>query len=162
MNDSTILTISKDPQLLTVLREQLHGHVGPGSRMIVAPTIQEACALLETARTQLVVLHWTRDQASYDQIDRLLWTSTVLARRTPILVIAERYRTEQATTLFRMGVDDYISRTHHLDQLGRIFSAILQHRPAANGHSQEADAPGSMGAPVAHESAKRITAPALI
>lgn len=128
MLDSTILTITGDAQLLTILREQLHDHVGPGSRMIVAPTIDEACSLLETTRARLVVLHWARDQASgYHHIDRLLWTTTVMSRRAPILVIAERYRTDQATMLFRMGVSEYISRTHHLDQLGRVFSTFLPH-----------------------------------
>ena len=127
MIDSTILTITSDTQLLTILREQLHDHVGPGSRMIVAPTIDEACSLLETTHARLVVMHWTRDQASYDQVDRLLWTSTVTSKHAPIVVIAERYRTDQATMLFRMGVSEYISRTHHLDQLGRVFSSFLPH-----------------------------------
>ncbi len=31
--------------------------------------------------------------------------------------------------MFRMGVSEYISRTHHLDQLGQVFAAYL--RPAA-------------------------------
>ncbi len=127
MLDSTILTITSDAQLLTIVREQLHDHVGPGSRMIVAPTVDEACSLLQTTQVRLVVLHWARQRASYDQLDRLLWTTTLMSRRAPILVIAERYRTDQATMLFRMGVSEYISRTHHLDHLGRVFAAFLPH-----------------------------------
>jgi hypothetical protein len=42
-----------------------------------------------------------------------------------VLVIAERYRTDQATMMYRMGVSEYISRTHHIDQLARIFDAYL-------------------------------------
>ena len=63
--------------------------------------------------------------AHYEQLDRLLWTTSVLITATPVLVIAERYRTDQATMMYRMGVSEYISRTHHLDQLGRVLSAYL-------------------------------------
>ncbi len=42
-----------------------------------------------------------------------------------MLVIAERYRTDQATMMYRMGVVEYISRTHHLDQLGSVLSAYV-------------------------------------
>ena len=109
----------------SLFRRQLHDQVGGGSRMIVAGTIDEACSLLKTARPRLVVVHWTRDSGRYEQLDRLLWTTTVQARRIPVLVIAERYRTDQATMMYRMGVSEYISRTHHLDQLGPVLSAYL-------------------------------------
>ena len=99
--------------------------------MIVAGTIDEACSLLKTARPRLVVVHWARDSGSYEQLDRLLWTTTVQARRIPVLVIAERYRTDQATMMYRMGVSEYISRSHHLDQLGPVFSPYLPFAPVA-------------------------------
>src|SRR5262245_49572603 len=118
MADSTILTVTSDNELLALLRQQLHDQAGGGSRMIVAATIDEACSLLAMAQPRLVVVHWSRHGhgARYEELDRLLWTTTVVARRSPVLVIADRYRTDQAITLFRMGVTEYISRTHHLDQ----------------------------------------------
>ena len=61
----------------------------------------------------------------YEQLDQLLWTTSVLSRKTPVLVIAERYRIDQATMMYRMGVSEYISRTHHLEQLGQVFGAYL-------------------------------------
>ena len=126
MFESTILTVTSDEEFLTLLRYRLRDQVGVGARMIVARTIDEACALLKTARPRLVVVHWNREGGHYDQLDRLLWTTSVLPRRTPTLVIAERYRIEQATLMYRMGVAEYISRTHHLDQVGQIFAAHLR------------------------------------
>jgi hypothetical protein len=80
---------------------------------------------LKTVAPRLVVVHWTRVTGRIEQLDRLLWATTVQARQVPVVVIAERYRTDQATMMYRMGVSEYISRTHHLDQLGTVFSAYL-------------------------------------
>jgi DNA-binding response OmpR family regulator len=133
MVDSTILTVTDDDCFLELLQRQLRDQNGGGSRMIVARTIDEACSLLSTARPRLIVVHWRRHGCCYEELNRLLWTTTVLAHRVPVLILADRYRTDQATTLFRMGVSDYISRTHHLDQFGRILDAYLRHRPGS-GH----------------------------
>jgi len=135
MVDSTILTVTTNEDFLSLLRQQLHNQVGGGSRMIVTGTIGEACTLLEMARPRIVVVHCTGGSPRYDQLDQLLWATTVLARRIPVLVIADRYRTDQATMLFRMGVSEYISRTHHLDQLGQVFAAYLPQLPKLAEHT---------------------------
>jgi len=147
MRDSTILTITKDDEFLSLFRRQLHEQVSGGSRMIVAATIDEACSLLKTARPRLVVVHWTRDSGRYEQLDRLLWTITVQARPIPVLVIAQRYRTDQATMMYRMGVSEYISRTHHLDQLGPVLSAYLPLVPPATQGLPSSDVAGQRGQP---------------
>jgi DNA-binding NtrC family response regulator len=122
---STILTVTSDDTFLGLLRQQLCAQAGSRGRMIVARSMNEASALLAATRPRLIVVHWTGDRARYRQLDRLLWTTSVLARRTPVLVIAERYRIDQATMMYRMGVAEYISRTHHLDQLAQVFDAYL-------------------------------------
>ena len=141
MYDLTILTITNDDKFLELFRRQIHDQVAVGSPMIVAGTIDEACSLLETARPRLIVMHWARDSGSYDQLDRLLWMTTVAARRIPVLVIAERYRTDQATMMYRMGVSEYISRSHHLDQLGSVFSPYLPFAPVATESRASLDQP---------------------
>jgi DNA-binding NarL/FixJ family response regulator len=132
MNASTILTITADTKFLELFRRRLHDQVAGGSPMFVAGTIDEACSVLNTAHPRVIVVHWTRESGSYEQLDRLLWTTSVQTRRIPVLVIAERYRTDQATMMYRMGVSEYISRSHHLDQLGRVFSTYLHLAPPAS------------------------------
>jgi response regulator of citrate/malate metabolism len=144
MSDSTILLITNDDKFMSLFQRQYQEHVGGGGRIIVATTIDEACSLLSTLHPRLMVVHWTRESRRYDELDRLLWTSTVQARLVPILVIAERYRTDQATTMYRMGVTEYISRTHHLDQLGRVVSAYL---PRIAAPAQQADPREPAGQP---------------
>jgi DNA-binding NtrC family response regulator len=159
MQLSTILTVTTDNSFLNLLRQQLRDQAGSRGRMIVAGTMNEASALLETTRPRVIVVHWTGDRARFGQLDRLLWRTSVLARRTPVLVIAERYRIDQATMMYRMGVSEYISRTHHLDQLARVLEAYLHPATMAMGrmdrlagtaeHHDKAWGSGHLPAPVA-------------
>ncbi len=131
MADSTILTVTGDEHFLSLLRNQIHEQYPGPSRMVVATTIDEACSLLPMAHPRLIVVHWTSHGRHLEELNRLLWATTVLARQVPVLVIADRYRIDQATTLYRMGVREYISRTHHADQFGRVLDSYLRHSPAS-------------------------------
>jgi DNA-binding NtrC family response regulator len=131
MTACTIITITGDAQLLELLQKGLHDQTGGGSRMIVAATIEEACSLLPMAEPRLIVVHWQRHGSRYEELNRLLWQTTVLARRVPVLIVADRYRIDQATTLYRMGVTDYISRTHHEDQFGQVLESYLHRAPSS-------------------------------
>ena len=130
MTDSTILTVTGDEKFLDDLYVQLHDQFPGSTRMILAATIDEACSLLPMARPRLIVVHWSRLGSHLEDLNRLLWATTVLARQVPVLVIADRYRIDQATTLYRMGVSEYISRTHHADQFGRVLDSYLRRAPA--------------------------------
>ena len=98
---------------------------GAGFTIFVADSIDEACTLLGIVNPDLVVVHLGQENTRYEQLDRLLWTSSVVAPNISVLVIAGAYRVNQATLLHRMGVSEYISRTHHSDQLGQILQSYL-------------------------------------
>ena len=121
----TILTIASDDALLQMLKWQLQDHEPGASRMIVASTMDEACPLIRSVRPRLIVVHWDRG-GRYEDLNRLLWTTTVLARPVPVLVIADWYRIDQATRLYRMGVADYLSRSHHQPAFGRVLDTYLR------------------------------------
>lgn len=128
MPATPVLTVTNDDTFLEMLRSKLREKLNQRGRIAATPSLDEACMLLKTARPRLIVVHLGGDGGHYEQFDRMLWATSVLSRPTPVVVIAERYLIEQATTLYRMGVSEYISRTHHLDQVGDILEAYL--RPA--------------------------------
>jgi hypothetical protein len=113
--------------------------------MVVSAGVDEACSLLQTIRVRLVLVHLEPDYVGYEELDHILWVISTLSRRVPVVVIAERYLVEQATTLYRMGVSDYVSRSHHLDQLGGIAAAYLPRRPEAAGAAETAPGPEKPG-----------------
>ncbi len=128
MSATPILAITNDEALLGALRSTIRDELGQKGRIVVAASVGEACPLLKTARPRLIVVHLTGESARYEQLDQLLWATSVVSRPTPIVVVAERYRIDQATMMYRMGVSEYISRKHHLDGLADVLGAYL--RPA--------------------------------
>ncbi len=139
MLDSTSLIVTTDRSLVALLRKQLQRQKVPESRMIVSESADEACSLLQTVRTRLVVVHLEPERLGYEEVNHILWVASTLARRVPVLVVSEKYLLEQATMLYRMGVSDYVSRSHHLDQLGALVASYLPHAPGgAPGFLEEA------------------------
>jgi DNA-binding NtrC family response regulator len=141
MLDSTSLIVTTDRSLVTVLRDQIRSQKVAGSRMVVCDNAVEACSLLQSVRVRLVLMHLQPEHLGYDEVDHILWVASMLRRRTHVLVVAERYVVEQATVLYRMGVTDYVSRSHHLDQLGAVVASYLPHLPAAAHGSPEEPQP---------------------
>ena len=132
MSTTPILAITNDETLLSSLRSTVRDELGQKGRIVVAASIDAAFPLLKAARPRLIVFHFTGDSARYEQLDRLLWATSVVSRPTPIVVIAERYRIDQATMMYRMGVSEYISRKHHLDGLAGVLAGL----PASGGASR--------------------------
>jgi DNA-binding NarL/FixJ family response regulator len=125
-----------------MLRSKLREQLNERGRIAATTSLDEACSITQKVRPRLIIVHLGGDGGQYEQFDRLLWATSVFSRSTPIVVIAERYLIDQATTLYRMGVAEYISRTHHLDQLGDILEAYV--RPATAKAEAASDAAGTV------------------
>jgi DNA-binding NtrC family response regulator len=142
MLDCTSLIVTRDRSLVALLREQVRSQKVVGSRIIVSGSADEACSLLQTVRLRLVVVHLQPELLGYDEVDHILWVTSTLPRQVPLVVVAERYLIEQATIFYQMGASEYVSRSHHLDQLGALVAAYLPHRPvAASASAADVDAP---------------------
>ncbi len=148
MLDSTSLIVTTDCSLVALLRKQLRRQKVAESRMIVSATAGEACSLLQCLRARLVVVHLEPERLGCDVVDHILWVASTLPWRVPLVVVAERFLVEQATMLYRMGVSDYLSRSHHLDQLGALVASYLPHAPAGASGSEE-ELPGEKPARMA-------------
>jgi response regulator of citrate/malate metabolism len=150
MADQSVMAIAADDRFIQLLRWQLRDHEDGAIRMTVAGSIDEACSLLPEVRPQLIVVEWGHGRR-YDELNQLLWKTTVLASRIPVLVVADCYRVDQATRLYRMGVTDYVSRTHHAQRFGRILVAYVRRSPIRR--------PGSSAPVDQYPSASRVAHP---
>jgi DNA-binding NarL/FixJ family response regulator len=129
MCDFTVLAMTAGVDWLELVRHDLHD-LG-GTRVIVTGSMDEACELLELASARLILLNWDSDRADYEQIGNLLWTNSTLASPAMVLVIADEYRADQAVTLFRMGVDEYVCRSDHAENLRGVLGQLLAGRERA-------------------------------
>jgi len=123
MRNLTILTITRRTGWLMGMRSVLHGT--GRRRLILAESMEEAGNLLEVAQPRLIVVHDDGPEFSYEQLDRMLWANSVRARPAPVLVVVNGYSAEQATVLFRMGIDEYLCEVEHGDRLGAIISTLI-------------------------------------
>lgn len=128
MSDQFVLMIASNDQFLQLLRWQLQDHRDGRCRIAVAGGIDQATGLVEALRPRLIVIHWSPGWRPED-LSPLLWATTIVPRPIPVVVVADWYRAQQATQLYRMGVTDYISRSHHQPQLAGILETYLGRRP---------------------------------
>jgi DNA-binding NarL/FixJ family response regulator len=129
MCDFAVLAMTAGVDWLEPVRHDLH-ELG-GTRFIVTGSMEEACELLEMVSARLILLNWDSNRADYEQIDNLLWTNSTLASPAMVLVIADEYRADQAVTLFRMGVDEYVGRSDHAEKLQGVVGQLLNGRGGA-------------------------------
>ena len=126
MHSLRVLTVTNENQFLEQFRQRIQNQVNSAQALVAAGTIDEACSLLQAVKPRLIIVHWNRASGNFEQLDRLLWLTTVQARSVPVIVIADRYRVDQATTLYRLGVSEYLARTQHLEQIGPIIASYCQ------------------------------------
>lgn len=140
MVNSTVLMITGDPVLLESVRHELKA-LGGAARIDLVASVEEACDLLDKVQPRLIIADWKRRHNGFEVMDRLLWATSKLVRHPPVVVIADRYREDQAVMFYRMGVSDYISRSDHLSSLTQILSAYLMSSSSSSGEFQATSTP---------------------
>ncbi len=75
----------------------------------------------------MVVVDWRREPSGSDDLATLLWKNSIQGRRASVMIVSADYQVAEATHLFRLGVDEYVSQADHHDVLGAVLSA---HSPA--------------------------------
>ena len=147
MNGITILTVTKDADWLVGMRPARHA-AGRG-RLVVAESIEEAERLLDVAKPRVVAIDWKRSECRTDDLATLLWLNSLRARPASVVIVAQNYEVAEATELFRLGVDEYVSEADHRSVLG---SVLLAHAPAVPGRRSTAwDSPAAAAPVVGRE-----------
>ncbi|WP_165072344.1 response regulator [Paludisphaera rhizosphaerae] len=131
MNGITILTVTKDADWLVGMRPALHA-AGRG-RLVVADSVQEADRLLEFAKPRFIVVDWENSRCPSEELAALLWKNSIQSRPALVMIVAHDYRVDEATQLFQLGVDEYISASDHGDALVTILKS---HKPRNAGADQ--------------------------
>ena len=121
MKATTILAVTKDAEWLVGLRPALR-EAGRW-RLVVCESIMEAERLLVPASPQIVLLDWRREPQNSQELASLLWQNSIRGRRASVMIVAADYQIAEATDLFRLGVDEYVSQEDHRDVLGSVLSA---------------------------------------
>jgi hypothetical protein len=119
----TILAVTDNSSWLEFFWEE--ARLIQGTRLVATGSMEEACGLLRHADARLIVVDWQDATVSSEQMDQLLWSNSILAHPASVLVVEDSYRGDHASSLFHMGVDDYIGLSEHSDRLRMILARLL-------------------------------------
>jgi hypothetical protein len=126
MGAPTVLLISRDRSSIEEISMVLAGWP-EGGFLAVADTADDV-EVEALGRVGLMLVHLGEGEGP-DPVGRLLWLSSTLRRPIPVLALADDFDADRALSLFRMGVADVLSRSHHRDRLGDVISALCLRRP---------------------------------
>jgi DNA-binding response OmpR family regulator len=147
MFSSTVLLIARDPAIAEFVREEAETIEGIATRWVAE--IDEVCSqpLGENVRLVVLAFDGTIDE---DEVARLLWVTSAAARHeVPLVVLSESYNVEEALTLFRLGVTDYISLADQSDSISSLVQALALRIPLPIDSSPEEEvfspSPGHRG-----------------
>lgn len=121
MTENQVLMISKDTRLVKKVREDLDVLGGPGLRVVDG--IDRAFSEAIEGDYCLVVAHLD-EGISRAQFRRMLGEVGSLSSSVSFLALSETYLPDEASTLFRLGIADYLSREEHLEKIATIINAL--------------------------------------
>jgi len=120
-----VLFIGRDLELAEDVRASLADSAGRLSLAVLASAEEvEADTLGEFG---LVLAH-IDERAALEPMARLLWLSSTLRRPIPVLTLADVFDADRDASLYRMGVADALSRSHHLDRIGGLIETLCVKR----------------------------------
>ena len=103
---------------------------------------------------------------SQEELDQLLWVNSTLAHPAIVLVVDDGYQADLALTLFRMGVDEYISVSDHAARLATVMRHLLAATPtgAPAFRNRPRLAPGrhDPSPPADHAGSQRLRSPEIM
>jgi two-component system response regulator HydG len=121
MADRTILLICHDPglgQLIPDLVSRI-----PGLRLEAADDYEQARSFIEGGELALILWHLGPcDPVS--GLTRLLGDVITSGQKIPVLVLADEYQAEQALSLHRLGVLEYLGRPLDLGRLSYLMDIV--------------------------------------
>jgi len=127
---ATMLLVSQDSGLPRVVQEVISGI--QGLKFEFVKDHEEAAERVASRSVGLVMSHLT-STCNVAGLTRLLGTISATAQKVPVLVLSDEYHAEQALTLLRLGVADYLSRPLDLGRLGYLLDVLTlstRHRVA--------------------------------
>lgn len=149
MRHTTILTVTNDVGWLAELRPALHS-AGRG-RLVVARSVEEAARLVGVATPRLIVIRDGESGPTREQLAALLWANSILEHPAAVAVVAEGYDADRATSLYQLGVDEYLSIAEHADRAEEILLELSRSRPAPRAY---------VGVPISSPRPSRVQPPA--
>jgi two-component system response regulator HydG len=132
-----ILLISSDAALVRSVAET----TAPisGLTLEAVATVEDACSASEQGQDVVMVLHHLRVGGSVAGVTRVLQAFALEQDRVGVLVIGDEYRPDQALTLLRLGVADYLFRPLDLSRLAYLIELFTM--PARHGRERRPGPP---------------------
>jgi DNA-binding NtrC family response regulator len=117
----TILLISQDSSLSSAVQGVLSRI--QGLKLEFVENHEEASERVAEKQVALVLSH-LNPNCNVAGLTRLIGTIVARGQKIPIVVLSEEYHAEQALTLLRLGVAEYLSRPLDLGRLGYLIDVL--------------------------------------
>lgn len=121
MVTNQVLMISRDASLAGKVREELDSLGGLNLRVVDG--VDKAFSEAIEGEQDLILAHLDAgiDRA---QLGWMIGEVGIRSLPVPFVALSETYRADEAISLFRMGVADYLSRADHLDKIATVINSL--------------------------------------
>ncbi len=121
MRDVMMVLISQDSSLEAVVSDLVASI--PAIRLERVESCEEACARVENGGVALVISHLGR-RSPVAGLTRLLGVIITSGQKIPAIVLTDEYQAEQALSLHRLGILEYMNRPLDLGRLSYLLDVL--------------------------------------